>query len=88
MMENNMHDRMSDTPRRRGRPPKEQRPPATTVEAMPVVLPIRHVPPLNCPKCGRGMVPRVQRWDGAVANCLCSLCAGRFDYTPPQVRSV
>ncbi len=48
----------------------------------------RHVPPLTCPICGRGMVPRVERWkDDGSAACMCSLSGCRFIYTPAKVRA-
>ncbi len=80
-MENNLNTR---APRPVGRPPNYQK-----QEAVPAVpdMTQRHVPPLTCPGCGRGMVPRVERWerDGSAA-CLCSLNGCRFNYTPATIR--
>jgi hypothetical protein len=84
-MEDSPENRMAE-PRRRGRPPKSANVPTEQFDALPVVLEFRHVPPLNCPKCRRGMAPRVLRWTGNTAMCSCALCGGRFDYDPPKVR--
>jgi hypothetical protein len=87
-MTSDEHNRMADTERRKpGRPPNTK--PSDPVEAMPVVLNERHVPPINCPCCGRGMTPIVLRWvpDGTAA-CTCRLCGKRFNYTPPKVRVI
>lgn len=52
----------------------------------------RQVPPIICPKCGRGMTPRVERWrppngNGIeAADCQCSLNGCSFVYTPASVR--
>lgn len=53
---------------------------------------IRQVPPMVCPKCGRGMTPRVERWRKPngdkveVADCKCTLNGCGFVYTPASVR--
>ena len=48
----------------------------------------KYVPALNCPTCGRGMTPRVERWlPNGDAACMCSLSGCRFVYTPPKVRA-
>lgn len=53
---------------------------------------VRQVPPMVCPKCGRGMTPAVQRWRKPngdkveVADCKCSLNGCAFVYTPASVR--
>jgi hypothetical protein len=47
----------------------------------------RHVPPLICPICGRGMVPRVQRWElYGEAACICTLSGCKFTYRPAVIR--
>jgi len=52
----------------------------------------RHVPPLTCPKCGRGMTPTVERWrkpngNGVeAADCKCTLNGCSFVYVPATVR--
>lgn len=73
------------TRRERGRPKDDDKgPPA--VEAQPVLL-LDSVPPLVCPKCGRGMQPKVMRKrPNGERDCACTLCAREFVYTPPRVR--
>lgn len=85
-MQDNVKNRMSDEPRKRGRPPNIDNVPNESVEAFPVLLQTRHVPPLICPLCNQGMVPSVLRWNNDVAMCACKSCGRRFDYTPPKVR--
>ena len=73
--------------RGRGRPSNSEvsdRQPA--VEAQMVVVP-DNVLPCICPKCGRGMQPRVirKRPDG-VRDCTCALCGKEFEYTPATIR--
>lgn len=65
--------------------PKKTEPKEPEVEAV-LDGPAR-VPPLICPKCGRGMQPKVRRKrpDG-VRDCVCTLCGRGFAYTPPRVR--
>lgn len=79
-------NRMADPEKReRGRPPKsEERPPATEAET---VIVADSVMPCTCPKCGRGMQPRVirKRPDG-IRDCRCQLCGREFEYTPAKVR--
>lgn len=43
--------------------------------------------PCTCPKCGRGMTPRIlhRRADGS-RDCACGLCGAGFVYTPATVR--
>jgi hypothetical protein len=53
---------------------------------------IRQVPPMVCPKCGRGMTPKVLRWRKPnadkveSADCACTLSGCEFLYTPASVR--
>jgi hypothetical protein len=75
--------------RGQGRPPKSA--PSGPHEAVVVDTTLRHVPPMTCKKCGRGMQPRVERWrieagQGEVADCQCALCPSRFVYRPATVR--
>ena len=71
--------------RGRGRPrdAEERQDPA---EAVTVVL-NDAVLPCICPKCGRGMTPRVlrRRTDG-VRDCACGLCGAGLEYTPASIR--
>jgi transcription elongation factor Elf1 len=80
-----------EQPRKRGRPSNAdlaaRAGETQESDALPVVLD-RHVPPLNCPKCGRGMDPRVTKWHNGAAYCQCRLCGGHFQYTPPKVRTL
>lgn len=47
----------------------------------------RHVPAQSCPKCGRGMTPKVERWElNGEASCICTLSGCRFNYRPASVR--
>jgi hypothetical protein len=49
----------------------------------------RRVPPIVCPKCGRGMTPLVVRWrrgDEIAADCTCTLNGCAFVYYPATVR--
>lgn len=80
-MEQNLNNRVA---RPVGRPPNHSlNPPGDAVPD----LTQRYVPPLVCPVCGRGMVPRVERWrsDGQ-ADCVCILTNCRFTYRPAEVR--
>lgn len=76
----------TETPRKGGKTDVPQQTPAI------VDTTLRHVPPMVCPKCGRGMTPLVERWrpanaDGVqTADCKCTLNNCMFVYTPASVR--
>lgn len=71
--------------RKQGRPPASE--PRSPAEEAVIDTTQRHVPPLVCPKCGRGMTPRVERWEqNGEAACLCTLSNCRFLYRPAMVR--
>jgi DNA-directed RNA polymerase subunit M/transcription elongation factor TFIIS len=88
-MQNGLHDRMEQPNRKRGRPKKgDQR--TEYQEVVDVVIPDR-VPGMVCPKCGRGMVPRIERHahtaeKGRTVYCMCTMCGCRFEYRPPMTR--
>jgi hypothetical protein len=88
---NNDHQNRMAAPANRG----PGRPPGTD-RVLPAAQPAtvdttqRTVPPLIAPCCGRGMTPRLERWEVAgthkdQASCLCTLCGGRFYYDPAKV---
>lgn len=83
-MEQNLNNRIAKP---QGRPPNYEKQAPT--EAVPD-LTQRHVPPLVCPKCGRGMTPRVERWRsdaiGTFADCICVLTNCKFIYRPAETR--
>ncbi len=68
-----------------GRPPSDA-PPLIHETAQPVLL-FDVVPALRCPRCGRGMQPRVlrRRKGSEIRECACSLCGQAFLYTPPVI---
>ena len=71
--------------RKQGRPPASE--PRMAAEEARVDTTQRHVPPLVCPKCGRGMTPRVERWEtSGEASCICTLSNCRFLYRQAMVR--
>lgn len=71
--------------RKQGRPLKSEERPAP-VEAETVLVPDR-VMPCICPKCGRGMQPRVlHRRQNGVRDCACKLCGKEFEYFPAMIR--
>lgn len=92
-MENDLADRMSPPPRRRGPLPGQ----TTTPLPQPAEVVEIPQPPLQgirCPACGRHMVPRRDRTEGA-AKCYarCTLCPARMvitfmDGKPATVRLV
>lgn len=90
----------NDLPRKPGRPPNSV-PRNPEVEAqIPAAFDDRHVPPMNCPKCGAFIRPEVERWiekspdHGPYAMCICTAPkfqrtrhdACRFTYRPALVR--
>lgn len=88
------HNRMEPKPqlkRKRGRPRKHPLPddPPTLGEPE-EATPILHsgaIFPIICPLCGRGMTPKVDgKRENGDRRCRCSLCGGKFEYRPPQVR--
>jgi uncharacterized C2H2 Zn-finger protein len=45
------------------------------------------VPPVNCPRCGRGQQPRMLRRRPGEIDCACALCGKPFTYRPPTIRA-
>lgn len=83
-MISDMKNRTFESDRKPGRPPASV--PKQPVQEAVIDPTQRKVPPLVCPKCGRGMTPRVAGWHGGTASCICSLTGCRFTYTPATVR--
>lgn len=74
-------------------PTEAPKPPAKNLPQEAVVdTTVRQVPPMVCPKCGRGMTPTVERWRKPNSNkvesadCKCTLNGCGFVYTPATVR--
>ncbi len=83
-MEHDLNNRMEKT--KQGRPPKSEVLPTQPAKLLNCVI-----PPMLCPKCGRGMTPRYDRTkptEKGEIYCNCSLCGGRFAWTIPVVRNI
>lgn len=89
-METDLHNRMAPEKSRQGRPLKSEQEAPKLAEVLGGVVP-GVIPPMVCPKCGRGMTPRYDRTKLTAKGeiyCNCSLCGGRFAWAPPTVRNI
>ena len=84
-MQTDIKNRTAPSERNRGRPPESE--PRQPERVAKIDLTQETVPPLTCPKCGRGMTPRVERWSPCgEAYCVCQASGCRFVYRPATTR--